>query len=135
MWIPFSKGRGWGCEQCKNNKALRLKRGNCGGPLKSTLPQSLRDDQGVYMPGYRLAPNSGEEYSDLKIRSCPISNMNRLALIISSYNRIKGGLISFADAYPHPTIAIIESIEILDYNHEQARLRQLEQQRINNGSS
>lgn len=98
------------------------------------MPQSLRDGEGVYMPGYRVAPNSGEEYSDLKIRSCPIADMNRLALIISSYNRIKGGLISFNDAYPHPTIAIIESIEILDYNHEQARVRLLEQQRIQDGN-
>lgn len=98
------------------------------------MPQSLKDDQGVYMPGYRIAPNSGEEYSDLKIRSCPIADMNRLALIISSYNRIKGGLISFADTYPHSTIAIIESIEILDYNHEQARLRLLDQQRMQDGN-
>lgn len=71
------------------------------------------------MPGYRIAPNSGEAYSDLKIRSCPISNMNRLALIVNNYSKIKNKLLSFSELYPHPTCAIVESIEILDYNHEQ----------------
>ncbi len=112
---------------------MRVNRGNCGGLFKSTLPQSLKDGDGVYIPGYRVAPNSGELYSDFKIRSCPVADMNRLASLISNYNRIKSGLITFRDAYPQPTIAVIESIELLDYNAEQARLRQLEQQRIQDG--
>jgi len=55
------------------------------------------------MPGYRIAPNSGEAYSDLEIRSCPIADMNRVASIITNYNRIKTGLIEMKDIYPHPT--------------------------------
>jgi hypothetical protein len=98
-------------------------RGNCGGAFKKGLPQALEDEQGLYMPGYRIAPNSGEAYSDLKIRSCPISNMNRLALIVSNYSKIKSGLMSFSQLYPHPTCAIVESIEILDYNQEQMNHR------------
>lgn len=102
-------------------------RGNCGGPFKRGLPQSLEDEQGLYMPGYRIAPNSGESYSDLKIRSCPISNANRLALIVSNYSKIKNGLMSFSQLYPQPTCAIVESIEILDYNHNQMIYRKQKQ--------
>ncbi len=77
--------------------------------------------------GYRVAPNSGESYSNLKIRNCPISNMNRLSSIISSYNRIKNGLVNFKDIYPNPSIAMIECIEILDYSYNEMILRQNEQ--------
>ena len=79
------------------------------------------------MPGYRIAPNSGELYSDLKIRSCPISNANRLALIVSNYSKIKNNLMSFSQLYPWPTCAIVESIEILDYNHNQMIYRKQKQ--------
>ena len=33
--------------------------------------------------------------------------------------KIKNGLMSFSQLYPRPTCAIVESIEILDYNHNQ----------------
>lgn len=125
--MPFSNGRGWDCSQCTNNRGLRRLRGNCGGTFKKGLPQALTDEHGLYMPGYRVAPNSGEAYSDLKIRSCPISNMNRLALIVSNYSKIKNKLLSFSELYPHPTCAIVESIEILDYNHEQMNYRKHKQ--------
>lgn len=91
------------------------------------MPQSLKDELGIYVPGYRIAPNSGESYSDLKIRSCPISDMNRLASIISNYNRIKKGILQFSEVYPNPSIAIIESIETLDYNYDEMIHRQHEQ--------
>ena len=127
MWIPFGKGRSWNCEQCLSNPSLREKRGNCGSSFKKGLPQSLQDEEGIYVPGYRIAPNSGESYSDLKIRSCPISDMNRLASIISNYNRIKKGILQFSEVYPNPSIAIIESIETLDYNYDEMIHRQHEQ--------
>lgn len=106
---------------------MRRLRGNCGSPFKKRLPQSIQDSEGVYVPGYRVAPNCGEAYSDLKIRSCPISDMNRLSSVLSNYNRIKNELISLKDAYPNPTIAIIESIEILNYNYSEMIARQNEQ--------
>ena len=110
-------------------------RGNCGNKFQSGLPQSSEDDAGVYIPGYRVAPNSGDEYSDLKIRSCPIADMNRLTMIITNYNRVKKGLLTFSDIYKNPTCAIIESFEILDYNHNQMILRDHEQsiKGVNNG--
>ena len=86
-----------------------------------------KDDQGLYMPGYRIAPNSGESYSDLKIRSCPIADMNRAASIVTNYGRIKSGLIKIDDIYPHPTCAIIESLEIIEYNQSEMIARQHEQ--------
>lgn len=106
---------------------MRNLRGNCGNPFKKGLPQSLEDDQGLYVPAYRVAANSGESYSDLKIRSCPIADMNRLSSIISNYNRIKSGLLTFKEAYPSPTIAIIESIELLNYTYDEMINRQHEQ--------
>jgi len=91
------------------------------------LPQSQKDNVGVFVPGYRVAPNSGESYSDLKIRSCPIANMNRVASVVQNYSRIKAGLIKIDDIYPSPTCAIIESLEIIEYNHSQMMQRQHDQ--------
>ena len=127
MWTSFSQGRGWNCEQCKNNPTLRRQRGNCGGSFLPSLSQVRKDDLGLYMPGYRIAPNSGEAYSDLKIRSCPIADMNRVASIVTNYGRIKSGLIKIEDIYPRPTCAIIESLEIIEYNQTQMTARQHEQ--------
>jgi len=127
VWIPFSKGRGWDCSQCRSDKELRRKRGNCGGSFQQGLPQAQKDELGLFMPAYRIAPNSGEAYSDLKIRSCPIADMNRVASLITNYNRIKTGLIKMDDIYPAPTCAIIESLEIIEYNHNQMIARQHEQ--------
>lgn len=127
MWTSFSQGRGWNCEQCKSNPTLRRQRGNCGGSFLSSLSQVRKDDLGLYMPGYRIAPNSGEAYSDLKIRSCPIADMNRVASIVTNYGRIKSGLIKIEDIYPRPTCAIIESLEIIEYNQTQMTARQHEQ--------
>ena len=79
------------------------------------------------MPGYRIAPNSGESYSDLKIRSCPIADMNQASSIVTNYNRIKTGLIKIDDIYPRPTCAIIESLEIIEYNQSEMITRQHEQ--------
>jgi hypothetical protein len=53
--------------------------------------------------------------------------MNRLGSIISNYNRIKKKLLKFSELYKAPTVAIIESIEILDYNYEEMIIRQNEQ--------
>jgi hypothetical protein len=53
--------------------------------------------------------------------------MNRLSSIISNYNRIKSGLLTFKEAYPSPTIAIIESIELLNYTYDEMINRQHEQ--------
>jgi hypothetical protein len=53
--------------------------------------------------------------------------MNRLTSIISNYNRIKKGLLTFKELYPNPSIAIIESMETLDYNYDQMIIRQNEQ--------
>lgn len=102
-------------------------RGNCGGSFKKGLPQSLTDEQGVYMDGYRIAPNCGDFYSDLKIRNCPISNMNRLSSIIDNYQKFKKGMISIKDVYKNPTIAIIECFDLLDYNQNEMIIRKNEQ--------
>lgn len=73
--------------------------------------------------GYRVAPDSGEGYSDLKIRSCPVALANRAAPIAQAYHRHRAGLFPISQSYPKPTCAIIESLEILHYNHEEAQYR------------
>lgn len=126
--MPFSGGRAWDCNQCKSKKGLRRLRGNCGGPFLDGLPQSDTDDQGRFVPGYRVAPNCGEGYSDLKIRSCPIADMNRLASVITCFNRHQSGLIRLTEIFKNPTCAILESFDILNQNSLEMQRRSHEQQ-------
>ena len=92
------------------------------------MPQSLKDELGIYVPGYRIAPNSGESYSDLKIRSCPVADMNRLASVITAFNRHQSGLIRLKEMFPSPTCAIIEAFDILNQNTLELQRRHHEQQ-------
>jgi len=128
VWIPFSGGRGWNCEQCRSKKGLRSLRGNCGGPFKEGLPLSDTDEEGRFVNGYRIAPNCGESYSDLKVRSCPVADMNRLASVITAFNRHQSGLIRLKEMFPSPTCAIIEAFDILNQNTLELQRRHHEQQ-------
>jgi hypothetical protein len=76
--------------------------------------------------GYRVAPDSGENFSELKIRSCPVADVNRFAPIIQVYNRLKSGLVSLTDLYPHPSCALIESIDIISVSVDEAQRRATE---------
>lgn len=97
------------------------------------LAQSRKDSNGkIYINGYRVAPNSGADYSELELYSCPVASMNQIAPIVQSYNRIKAGLVSIKDIYPSPTCAIIEAFEIIQYNHNEMIARQHEQQMKDN---
>ena len=128
VWISNSRGRSWSCDQCKNSPSLRRSRGNCGGPFKSTLPQSMIDDDGSrYVPGYRIAPNCGLDYGDYKIKHCPISDINRLASIITAYHRHRRGTSNISDSYPSPSCAMIEAIDTLHLHTEAMIDRQREQ--------
>lgn len=123
MWLSHSRGRAWNCEQCKTSAGLRAKRGNCGGEFKQGLPQSQRDEHGLYVMGYRVAPDCGEEYSDYKIRSCPVASSNQLASLIQAYQRHKNNILPLNLSYPKPTCAVIEAIEVLHYNTDEAQHR------------
>ena len=76
--------------------------------------------------GYRVAPDSGEDFSDLKIRSCPVADVNRIAPIVQMYNRHKSGLIQIKDVYPSPSVALIDCLETIDYNNRDAQRRATE---------
>ena len=112
-------------------------RGNCGGPFKQGLPLSDIDDQGRFIPGYRIAPNWGEFFSDLKVRSCPVANMNKLAPIITAYHRHRKGLLTLTQSFKRPSCAIVEAYDILENNTEEMIRRSQEQQmkEFNNGSN
>jgi hypothetical protein len=127
VWLANSGGRGWSCDQCRARPALRRQRGNCGGPFKEGLPLAQRDELGLFVPGYRVAPNCGGGFADLEVRSCPIADQNRMASIIEVYHRHRQGLSSIASSYPRPTCAIIEALDVLHYNSEELALRQREQ--------
>lgn len=99
VWLSFSRGRSWSCDQCRTSQGLRKKRGNCGGAFNDELPMVQRDERGLYVPGYRVCPDSGSEYSDMQIRSCPVAGANRLASIISAYHRHRSGLYPISSSH------------------------------------
>tara|TARA_R100000278_G_C5471440_1_gene164646 strand:- start:1522 stop:1884 length:363 start_codon:yes stop_codon:yes gene_type:complete len=107
---------------------LRQKRGNCGGPFKEGLPLSEVDEEGRFIYGYRVAPNCGEGYSDLKVRSCPVASMNKMASIITAFNRHQSGLIRLTETFPNPSCAILECFDILNTNTMEMQHRSHEQQ-------
>ena len=123
MWLSHSGSRAWSCEQCQAKRGLRSLRGNCGGPLKRGLPLVQEDDQGLYVPGYRVAPDCGEAFSDYRVRSCPVAGSNRVAPIISAYHRHRAGLATIKETYPKPTCALLEAVDVLHSNTEQAIYR------------
>ena len=81
------------------------------------------DEEGPYLPGYRVAPDCGENYSDLKIRSCPVASSNRLASIIQAYHRHRAGLAKITHTYPKPSCALLEAVDVLHSNTEEAHFR------------
>jgi len=103
-------------------------RGNCGGGFKKGLPLLEEDKTGFFIPGYRVAPNCGVFYSDLKIRSCPIASMNKLAPIVTAYHRHRKGLFKLSESFKNPSCAIVESYDILESNTNEMIQRSQEQQ-------
>ena len=73
--------------------------------------------------GYRVAPDCGEEYADYEIRSCPVAGANRMASLVQAYQRHRAGILSISESYPTPSCALIEAIEILHYNADEAQFR------------
>ena len=116
---------------------MRRLRGNCGGAFQAGLPLSDTDERGRFIPGYRVAPNCGEFFSDLKVRSCPIADMNRLAPIITAYHRHRKGLLSLTESFKSPSCAIVEAYDILENNTDEMIRRSQEQKlkEINNGTN
>lgn len=110
---------------------LRRLRGNCGGAFRAGLPQSQVDEVGRYVPGYRVAPDCGEAFSEAKIRSCPVADANRAASIINAYSRHRNGLATIRDTFPAPSCAVIEAVDVLHNTTEEMLLRVRE--RASNG--
>jgi len=114
-----------------NKPKLRRLRGNCGGSFRAGLPQSQVDEVGRYVPGYRVAPDCGEAFSEAKIRSCPVADANRAASIINAYSRHRNGLATILDTFPAPSCAVIEAVDVLHNTTEEMFLRVRE--RASNG--
>lgn len=94
-----------------------------GGPFKRGLPLAQEDEHGLYVPGYRVAPDCGEGFSELEIRSCPVAGANRLASIIQAYRRHRNGLATIKETYPSPSCALLEAVDVLHSNTEEAIYR------------
>ena len=84
------------------------------------------DDDGPFVPGYRIAPDSGESFADLKIRACPVAAANTVAPIVQAYRRHRAGLFDLSRTYPTPSCAIVEGVDILHNSTEEAEHRERE---------
>lgn len=86
--------------------------------------------------GYRVAPDSDELFSELKITTCPIADANRLASLMDAYTSHKKGLFDLSKVYPTPTIAVIEAFGIMELHHQllENRLHKRRLEEINNGN-
>jgi hypothetical protein len=52
--------------------------------------------------------------------------MNRLAPIVNVYNLHKSGLIDLKTIYKNPTIALIDCLNVIQLNQDEAQARDLE---------
>ena len=123
MWLSHAKSRAWSCDQCRKNPKLRAQRGSCGGAFKQGLPQAQEDERGLFVPGYRVAPDSGEAFSELEIRSCPVATSNQMASLVIAYRRHKADLFPINSTYPNPTCAIVDALDVINNHSELAQLR------------
>ncbi len=73
--------------------------------------------------GYRVAPDSGEEFSELKIRFCPVALSNQMASLIVAYRRHRSELFPISTTYPTPTCAIVDALDVIHYHTESAQIR------------
>jgi hypothetical protein len=78
--------------------------------------------------GYRVAPNCGAFYSELKIRSCPIADMHRMASVVRVYRDHRQGLYNIGTVYAEPSSALIDAISLLHSETEEMAHRDHEQQ-------
>ena len=85
--------------------------------------------------GYRVAPDSGESFSDLKIRSCPVADVNRLSPIVNAFNLHKNGVLDLKQIYNKPTIALIDCLNMLQSTIDEAQARDIERMRSRNGET
>jgi hypothetical protein len=92
------------------------------------LPYLEQDDQGLFIPGYRVAPNCGSEYADFKIRSCAVALSNMVAPITQAYFRHINGLFDLKNSYPNPSCAIVEAMDLLHYHYQQLKNKITEEQ-------
>jgi hypothetical protein len=99
------------------------------------LPLVEEDEQGLFIMGYRVAPDSGESFSDLKIRSCPVADVNRLSPIVNAFNLHKNGVLDLKQIYNKPTIALIDCLNMLQSTIDEAQARDIERMRSRNGEA
>jgi hypothetical protein len=114
---------------------LRQLRGNCGGPFKRGLPHLDEDEQGLFIPAYRVAPDSDDAFSELKIRSCPVALANLATPIVNAFFSHVNGLFDIKTSYPSPSCAIVEAVDLLYYHHQllKNRLHERQMSELNNG--
>jgi len=115
---------------------LRDLRGNCGEtPFQRGLPYLDEDEEGLFVPGFRIAPDSDEAFSELKIRTCPVADSNKCASIVEAYHRHKSGFFDLSKTFPTPSLAVLEAFDILELHYKllENRLHQRRIEEIKNG--
>jgi len=133
IWLNHAGGRAWRCETCTTSQ--RRLRGNCGGSFKPGVKHGIQDERGrVYVPGYRIAPDSDPDWADYHFYSCPVAGANQAAGILNYYHYTKNNMISIADVIPNPTPAFLDAIAVLNNASELRELRIRKQNEdLNNG--
>lgn len=100
------------------------------------MPYLEEDDDGsLFIMGYRIAPDSDESYSDLKIKRCPVAGANQCTPLLESYHRHKDGLFDLSSTYPNPSVALLQCFDILDYNYKllENRIQKRKLEEMKNG--
>lgn len=111
-------------------------RGNCGeGSFKKGLPYLEEDDEGLFVMGYRVAPDCGDDFAEEKIRTCPVALSNRVSPIVEAFFRHKNGTFPLEKFYPQPTIALLQAVDMLEYTQKalEKKLHDQHLQEIKNG--
>lgn len=100
------------------------------------MPYLDEDDDGFFVMGYRVAPDCGDDFAEEKIRRCPVALANRVSPITEAFFRHKAGNFSLEKFYPNPTIALLQGVDVLEYNQRalERKLHEKHLQEMKNGN-
>ena len=123
VWLSRN-ARAWSCDDCERVKGLRQKRGNCGGLFAGNVPHSINGR----VPGYRIAPDSDPEFSEVWWERCPVAGAAAFGYVYQIYGALRVDGVSLRDIIDNPTSALVDALATIDGSSKLAHNRDVEAQ-------
>jgi len=121
VWLARSP-RAWSCNDCDQVAGLRTRRGDCGGRFTNDVPHGLNGR----VPGYRIAPDSDEEFSEVMWDRCPVALSSSYGYVYQIYGALQVDGITLRDIISQPTTGLIDALAVIERSSRLAHRREIE---------